>query len=350
MPTFDRLSGAVDAGIIDAGQAERLAAYLARDADGPARPDATGDAEAVRFARGFHDVFLTIGIATLLIGTGLAGALLVGPAGPLGAAALAWGLAEFYARRRRLVLPSIALALGFAGASATGAGTLTDALQAAPANGEAIDWTFLAATAAALLASLAFRARFGLPFALGQVAVCLAALPLVALAATSPGFSYLLSRPIVAIAGLAIFRVAMSYDLADRERRTANADNAFWLHLVAAPLIVHGLVGSVWFGRGGQSVYFTEALFIVAVLAGLALVAVAVDRRALLVGGLSYFGVAISAILRNIGTDVGVVSALSLLLLGGGVVVLGTNWRAARGFVLRRLVPATLAPRLPPLT
>src|SRR5438874_3733945 len=35
---------------------------------------------------------------------------------------------------------------------------------------------------------------------------------------------------------------AMAFDASDRERATRRADCAFWLHLLAAPLIVHSLI------------------------------------------------------------------------------------------------------------
>jgi hypothetical protein len=42
--------------------------------------------------------------------------------------------------------------------------------------------------------------------------------------------------------GLAVFAVAMSYDLTDPERVTHRSDCAFWLHFLAAPLLVHSLI------------------------------------------------------------------------------------------------------------
>ncbi len=45
--------------------------------------------------------------------------------------------------------------------------------------------------------------------------------------------------------GLAVFAAAMAFDISDRERVTRRADCAFWLHLLAAPLIVHSLVSFV---------------------------------------------------------------------------------------------------------
>ena len=42
--------------------------------------------------------------------------------------------------------------------------------------------------------------------------------------------------------GLAIFATAMKFDMSDRNRVTQRTDIAFWLHLLAAPLIVHSIV------------------------------------------------------------------------------------------------------------
>ena len=42
--------------------------------------------------------------------------------------------------------------------------------------------------------------------------------------------------------GLAIFATAMKFDMSDRNRVTQRTDIAFWLHLLAAPLIVHSVV------------------------------------------------------------------------------------------------------------
>jgi hypothetical protein len=38
---------------------------------------------------------------------------------------------------------------------------------------------------------------------------------------------------------LVVFGIALRWDASDRERRTRRADVAFWLHLLAAPLLVH---------------------------------------------------------------------------------------------------------------
>ena len=42
--------------------------------------------------------------------------------------------------------------------------------------------------------------------------------------------------------GIAVFLAAMKFDMSDRNRVTQRTDIAFWLHLLAAPLIVHSIV------------------------------------------------------------------------------------------------------------
>jgi hypothetical protein len=48
-----------------------------------------------------------------------------------------------------------------------------------------------------------------------------------------------------ACCGLRVFAAAMSFDLSDRDRMTRRSDCAFWLHLLAAPLIVHSLISLI---------------------------------------------------------------------------------------------------------
>ena len=345
MALADHLEAGTAAGIISAEQAVRLAHFIAeRDAAGE---DPGADAEAVRFARGFHDVFLTIGLAILLVGVTLSAGLVVGnSAGFIGAAA-AWALAEYYARRRRLVLPSIALAAGFALMVAVSAGDLAPALIGGGfvETGEGRPWFLLLGALAGLAAAAGFFARFRLPFAVGIIAATASATVGAAAAVAWPEAIEDLARPILMICGLAVFIAAMANDLADPARTTLSADNAFWLHLVAAPLIVHSAVGFMI--ADGVDMPLADALAVFAVIGAVAIVALVVDRRALLVAGLAYLGVAIAVVVREAEADTGSAFAITLLFLGAAVVALGTGWRPARRAVVAAVVPAVLARRLP---
>ena len=73
--------------------------------------------------------------------------------------------------------------------------------------------------------------------------------------------------------GLACFALAMYYDARDRERVTVASDKAFWLHLLAAPMIVHSLMSLM----PANTTVLSAGLMIAGFLV-LALVALVVDR------------------------------------------------------------------------
>jgi hypothetical protein len=150
---------------------------------------------------------------------------------------------------------------------------------------------------------------------------------------------------IVAVLGLGVFAVAFRVDATDPERRTRRADVAFWLHMLAAPMIVHALIP---LATGGVSSLSTgQALMILVLFFLIGLVALVIDRRALLISGLSYAGVAIAYLLsQSVEKGLGV----SLTLLGLAVIVLGLSagWRSLRRAVLPALPLGQLRQHIPP--
>ncbi len=348
MPIREDLGEAVRLGIIEPRQIERLASFLEARARGEVLGAA--DREEVRFARGFQDVFLTLGIAILFVGI-IATSIAIGQGVALSliAAALSWGLAEVFARRRRLVLPSMALSIIFilsVGLSVFGlAAGSYDPMSGLLSNG----LPFLIASLVAWAASGVFYLRFRLPFALavfaaGGVAVLVSA---VLTASPDPGETTL--SAVILPAGLAIFGFAMAYDLSDPRRVTLSADNAFWLHLLAAPLILNGAFGllTTW----SADMDTGSAVSVVAAVLLLGLVAIVVDRRALLVAGLAYLGYAIGQLIYAADIEPSMVAAVTLVLLGGGVILLGAGWRGARRALLAVLpLPTNLTDRLPAST
>src|SRR3712207_4772850 len=112
------LEAAVVAGALSPDAAAGLRNYVATRRATPAV-----DEEHFRLITGFNDIFVGIAAAILLVAVGWIGQS-IGPkidaAGPsplagLFVAATAWGLAEFFTRRRRMALPSILLLLAFTG-------------------------------------------------------------------------------------------------------------------------------------------------------------------------------------------------------------------------------------------
>ena len=91
-------------------------------------------------------------------------------------------------------------------------------------------------------------ARFRLPFALLPIAGSLVIVAIVVDRACGRAAPAAIVRVAAwsSPAALVVFCIiAMSFDMSDRSRVTRRSDCAFWLHLLAAPLIVHSLVSMV---------------------------------------------------------------------------------------------------------
>src|SRR3954468_12868604 len=112
------LEAAVAAGALSPDAAAGLRAYMdSRSATSPV------DEEHFRLITGFNDIFVSIAAAILLFAVGWIGNAVgpnIGGDGPspfagLFVAATAWGLAEFFTKKRRMALPSILLLVAFTG-------------------------------------------------------------------------------------------------------------------------------------------------------------------------------------------------------------------------------------------
>jgi hypothetical protein len=347
MLTSDELNAAVNAGVIQRADADRLGAFLAEYRKTSGYGEGTEeDSEAIRFVRGFHDVFLTIGVTLLLVGIAFTTGVVAEGAWPYAVAIAAWLLAEYFTRMKRLTLPSIALSIGFGIGGGLALAALSGiflpdqlAVTGVPIWGRFAD---VVPPLAVLGASGLYYLRFRLPFTLAQmVGAAAAVLAIYIDPSTWKPAAFL-------IMGLAVFTLALQFDLQDPERRTIATDNAFWLHLTAAPLIVHTTIGYVWADQA-TSLALSSAVLTVAVIAALALVALIIDRRALLVAGLFYLGTALFIIIRNTAVAENTVLALTILLLGCALVLLGVGWRPLRHAVVIGLMPPALARRLPTL-
>lgn len=343
------LSRAVARGILTAAQVEALD-RLAREEAVPV-PERVDDDERLRFITGFADIFVTLGIGLFLGAAWLLAGDTLGETGSrVLVAALAWALAEFFTRRRRMALPSIALLAIFAVESflalASMAGLaigLGSALPGPSGSGAPAPLPYAGAALATLaLCALHYR-RFAVPITIAAGAAALAGTLLALAFALVPTLDADAFSALLVTAGLAVFALAMRFDLGDRQRQTRRTDIAFWLHLLAAPLIVHPMLATVL--RNGEAPSTVSAILVLGVVLLLALVALVTDRRAILVAGLTYAGIAFGTLIRDAGFS-NRAAPLSFLALGAFVLLLSAGWHAMRGVVLRGL-PARLADRLP---
>jgi hypothetical protein len=149
----------------------------------------------------------------------------------------------------------------------------------------------------------------------------------------------------ILLLGIGMFLFAMWWDASDRARTTRRSDVAFWLHLLAAPMIAHPIFTLIGLNNG--AVGTGEALFVVGLYLLFGLTALAVDRRALLVSALAYVLYALTELFKQFGA-VELNVALTALIIGSALLLLSAYWRQARGLVVTRL-PATIQARLPEL-
>jgi hypothetical protein len=145
--------------------------------------------------------------------------------------------------------------------------------------------------------------------------------------------------------GIGMFLFAMWWDSSDRSRLTRRSDVAFWLHLLAAPMIVHPVFTLLGLTSGRASV--VEAIVVVLLYIALGVTALAVDRRALLVSALAYVLYALSSLFKEFGA-VQLSIALTALVIGSALLMLSAFWHQARAAIVRPL-PEKLRERLPVL-
>jgi hypothetical protein len=135
----------------------------------------------------------------------------------------------------------------------------------------------------------------------------------------------------------------MRWDSSDPARVTRRSDVAFWLHLLAAPMIVHPIFTLLGLNDGTATI--GEGLVVIALYVVLGIAALAIDRRALLVSALAYVLYALSELFKQVGA-VELNIALTALVIGSALLLLSAYWHQARSLIVRRL-PEALQSKLP---
>ncbi|QDZ07119.1 hypothetical protein FPZ24_06170 [Sphingomonas panacisoli] len=331
------LEGAVAAGIISSTTADAFRQHIAT-----ARATPAVDEESFRLLTGFNDIFVGIAIALLLAALAQLGDWFNHALAGAAVAVAAWGLAEYFTRVRRMALPSIILLLAFVGGvAATMIGALVDINP---------DWSdrtnALVGSGIALVtggaAWLHWR-RFMVPITVAVgAAACVGVLIGLFFAATHANEQAIF--PLVLVGGLATFALAMWWDGSDRERKTRRSDVAFWLHLAAAPMIAHPVFHMLGVFEG--DIGAVQAVIVMALYVVFAIIALAIDRRALLVSSLAYVLYALSTLFHQAGA-VELSMAFTALVIGSALLTLSAFWQPMRRSVVGML-GGGLANRLPP--
>lgn len=351
------LESAREAGVIDDATAKKLGDFMRGAGD----PGASYDNENLRFLANFNDIFLSIGLLILTLGISLASGLLFGGtgnalfvAGPVVIAL--WAMMEYFAARRRLLLPSMTLATlivwissllfalmasGISDVSEPDINLIEDGLSA-------IENFALFAATGGLLAAIAVFVRFRLPFCFFLMATNAALLVFLGFARMGGDIGTGIGAVVILMTGFVTLAFACWFDMRDPARTSRTSDIGFWLNFAAAPQIILGL-GFLLETLDMPLREMPGAVIFIAALVPLALLSLALNRRALIAASLISFWIAVTAIVGDTGGDDPITGfVLALLLTGGGVVLISSGWKTARRMVLSVLPQGGSAQRLFP--
>lgn len=344
----DDIRAAVAAGILDEAQAARMMAL----SDERAGKRAVAEDEPFEFFKGFAEIFVSVGLVLLIVATlgfaGLFGGWLILPAI---LAATCWVLAYYFTQTKRMTLPSIVLATGFAlgvmGMAGRAVFSLDDIFDGFRSD------TVLSGVIGMAAMAVYYRV-FRVPFAMFLLGLFGLSTVLTLLGPSGPtvlgasvadrmfdlrlGSGHAIGTLLF---GLLAFAGAMWFDLRDPHRLGRTAASGFWLHLLAAPALVNTVLLTT-LNIGGAAGYLLTAVAIVAI----AVFALVIDRRSFLTAGMIYLGIVLVWAMSVGGRDVS--WPLLLLVLGGLITALGTFWTPLRAGLMRALPDFPGKSRLPP--
>ena len=365
--TMEDIRAGVAAGVLDEAQAAKLIA-IANGRLGY-RANMRDEDEPFELFKGFSEIFVTVGLgilfAGILIFAGLNTASFT--VVMILSAALSAGFAFYFTLRRRMTLPSIALAsmFGWSVFVLFAFYILADQIEAYDSTGDLPNaWPFLIVFTLSAAAMFAYFWKFRVPFAMfifglfcGGMAFSIAGIiaPESIFAAgfmtymgNADGFFDLGRNPTMAwtmlLFGFGAFLGGMYFDLKDPYRISRYSSCGFWLHIIAAPAIVNVVALSL-LGIEGAVGYLFSALALIII----AIVALVIDRRSFLTAGIFYIGVILLWAINageSGGNDMNIVWVM--LIMGAFITALGTWWVQFRAALMKRLPSFPLKSKLPP--
>ena len=350
MYTDKDIDSAIDQGVLSEQDAAAFRAHVSQ-----LRKTQTQDNEQFSLIGGFHDVFIAIACVLVLVSIGYLGVVLTGIVFPRAMVGLfiggglstmlaSWGLAEFFTRKRQKALPSIILVLGFVIGTIFSAGAIVELVNGDGGiedfNGADFGFDGVVVIGVTVIALFAHWRRFKVP-----ITVAALTFAIIGFFGILVGFAI---RPIplnifLFLGGLATLAVALRWDISDLERQTRRSDVAFWLHLLAAPLLVHPIFVSLNVFEPDTSVI--SAAVIILAYGVMSVISLSLDRRALMVSGLGYALYAFYVILESIGFT-GVSFSIAGLVIGSGLLLMSAFWEYCRRGLVRHY-PVFLQKLLP---
>jgi hypothetical protein len=325
MISRDLLQKAADRDIIKSSQIEPLMRFMQEQ---ETATDSDSREEPLKFIRSFGDVFITLGVVLLVIAinmTSLTGYYYFIPAAGFIL------VAEWLVRVRRLALPGIAILISILY-------FVNKAIEFDHQNATIFGLGILSLT------SLLFYLRYKMPFSLLPLAAGLVAIGIIQI-----GVDVIRQPAIFCVFGLLVFVVAMWFDIRDTARVSHLSDSAFWLHLLASPLIVHGAMVSLLFSDQAWIQALQKEVIIVAFFSGILLLALLLDRRAMLISTQLYMIYALTQILQGQLDSTQNILIYILMALGLFIIFFGTYWYKTRHLIFGFLSGSAISRYIPDL-
>jgi hypothetical protein len=314
---------------------------------------------------------------------------------------MAWLVSAVLVGRQRRILPGIVLSVIFASAASIVAIYLYTQLTVVLNNGQPLDSIFDALAGinepsrdalGSVIAELPwavrifpvgvgliisaviwlYYSRFRLPFAAGLLGVALVTTGFAVFAILEPYLAFIWNPTASLVTGLILFFAGLYFDARDPERTTRLSGTGFWMHFFAAPIMLSAALTIVNWGfviditrldegaaggplmnalQGNQIDAVRSAIATLGVIAAFAVVSLLINRRALIVAGLISAGIALGVLVNQLGLGAAGVTAVTLLLLGAVVVLLGAAWNPVRSILLTPFPSSgPLARIFPPVT
>ncbi len=293
-------------------------------------------------------------LSALLVGKQrriLPGIVLSGVFGMATMVVLVWGYAQFLVHGVGLSEESFELAGAGAENMEFGREAVMIVVSQLPASVRAMPIVF---GLAFLLPVTAYYMSYRLPFAGGLMGVGVVLTAVMAFLVVDPYTVIIWSPTINVAAGGALLLAGILFDARDPGRETRLSGTAFWLHFFAAPVLLGAVLNLTQTGMTLQESDFANpenlnlfaaiasdsaesmrlAVTALTVIGLFALVSLLINRRALIVSGLVTAGVSIGVIVNSSDLGAGAVVAVTLLVLGGVVVLLGAAWNPVRRILL----------------
>ena len=320
MYTNEDLNNAVKENIFSQESVENFRLYISEE-----KNTQSVDEENFKLISGFNDIFVVIASLLLLISSGWIASTVDSSLSALVVALFSWGLSEFFVRKRKMSFPAIMLLVTFTWSIFT-----------------LFSSNFLFASVITGIAIYFHWKRFNVPItvAIGMGMSTIFVVTL--LVELFPSLKNFIEIPIF-LMGIGVFMVAMYWDIKDKKRVTNSSDVAFWLHLLASPLIIHSIfLGLNIFDNDiGLGAMFTIVISYI-LLSSISLI---IDRRALMVSSLFYVLYALNTLFNAYGFE-SYSLAIGGTIIGFGLLVLTAFWTTIRAKLVNSL-PLSIKERVP---